>query len=113
MRQQFFDLAVLLRRQASQYILQIRIRIMPVELGTLNQAHHRSRTLARTQGAGEQPVVATDGDGANLILDPVVIDWQLPVIEKLRERTPALKAVIKVSGWPIHIDSAAALMARG
>lgn len=58
MWQQFFDLAVLPRRQASQYVLQIRIRIMPLELGTLNQAHHRSRTLARTQGAGEQPVLS-------------------------------------------------------
>ena len=60
MRQQFFDLVVLVRRQASQHIFQIGIRIMSVELGALNQTHHRSRTLPRTQGACEQPIVATD-----------------------------------------------------
>ena len=49
MRQQFFDLAVLVRRQTSQHIFQIGIRIMPVELGALNQTHHSSRPLPRTQ----------------------------------------------------------------
>jgi hypothetical protein len=72
MWQQFFDVAVLLRRHASQHILQIRIRIMSAQLGALNQTHHSSSTLARTQGASEQPVVATDGDRANLVLDPVM-----------------------------------------
>src|SRR5674476_1411382 len=109
MWQQFFDLAVLLRRQASQYILQIRIRIMPVELGTWNQAHHRSSTLPRTQGAGEQPVVATDGDGANLILDPVVIDWQLPVIQKLCQCRAALETVFMCSGGSRSIRDVSAL----
>ena len=61
MGQQFVDLAVLVRRQASQHILQIRIRIMAIEPGTLNQTHHRSGTSPRPQGAGEQPIVATDG----------------------------------------------------
>lgn len=98
MRQQFFDLAVLLRRQASQHIFQVGIRIMPIELGALNQAHHRSGALARTQGACEQPVAATIGDRANLILDPIVIDRQLRVIQKQRERTPALETVIERFG---------------
>ena len=95
MRQQFADLAVLLRRQASQHILQVRIRIMPVKPGTLNQTHHRRRTLPRTQGASKQPIAATDGNRANLVLDPVVIDWQLSVIQKLRQCRPALEAVIQ------------------
>ena len=77
MWQQFVDLAVFLRRQASQHVLQIGVWIMPVELGTLNQTHHRSRTLPRPQGTCEQPIVATNGNRANLVFDPVVIDWQL------------------------------------
>lgn len=42
---------------------------MPVELGALDETHHRSRALPRTQGAREQPVIATNGDGAYLVLD--------------------------------------------
>ena len=49
MRQQLADHAVALSRQASQHIFQIDIRIMPVELGTLDQTHDGRTTLARTQ----------------------------------------------------------------
>ena len=31
---------------------------MPVELGTLDQAHHGRRPLARAQRAREQPIIA-------------------------------------------------------
>ena len=48
MRQQFADLTVLVRGQTSQHILQIGIRVMPIEFGTLNQTHHCRRTLSRT-----------------------------------------------------------------
>lgn len=44
--QQLVDGFVLLRRQAGQHILQIGIEIMPVQLGGLDQGHHRSRPLA-------------------------------------------------------------------
>jgi hypothetical protein len=33
MRQQFFDLAIFLHRQASQHIFQVGVWIMPIELG--------------------------------------------------------------------------------
>jgi hypothetical protein len=49
MGQQLFDLAILVRRQLSQHILQIGIRIMPIEFGTLNQTHYSSRTLPRSE----------------------------------------------------------------
>ena len=39
--------------QTLQHIFQIGIRIMPIEPGTLNQAHDRCRTLARPQRARE------------------------------------------------------------
>ena len=53
---------------------------MPIELGALNQTHHRRRTLSGTQGTGEQPVISPNGNWSNLILNPVVIDWQLSII---------------------------------
>ena len=96
MWQQFFDLAVLVRRQTNQHIFQAGIGIMPVELGALNQTHHRSRALPCPQGAREQPIAAPDGNGSNLVLDPIVVDWQSAVIQKLRERTPALNFNFKV-----------------
>ena len=40
MRQQFSDLAIALSRQVGQYVFQIDIWIMPIELGTLDQTHH-------------------------------------------------------------------------
>ena len=71
---------------------------MPIEPGALNQAHDRSRTLARPQRASEQPVFSTNRDGPDLVLRPVVVDWQLSVIQETRERAPALEAVIERSG---------------
>ena len=46
MRQQLPNLTRPLHRQASKNVLQISIRIMPVELGRLDQAHQRSSALA-------------------------------------------------------------------
>ncbi len=46
MRQQSLDLACSLRRQPRQYILEISIRIMPVDARRLDQAHDRRRPLA-------------------------------------------------------------------
>ena len=49
MRQQLLDPAGRLRRQPCQHVLEVCIRVMPVELGRLNQAHHRCGTLSRPQ----------------------------------------------------------------
>jgi hypothetical protein len=35
----------------------------------MDQAHHRGGTLAGAQAAGEQPVVAANGNGTDLVLD--------------------------------------------
>lgn len=74
MRQQLLNPAIRMRGQARENIFQIGVGIMPVHLRRLDQTHHGSRTPARPQGAGEQPVLATQGDGPDLVLDPVVID---------------------------------------
>ena len=98
MGQQLFNLTVFLRRQTSQHILDIGIRVMPVEFGALNQTHHRSGALTGAQGASEQPVVATNGNRANLVLNRVIVDGQLPVIQKLCQSRPALETVIERFG---------------
>ncbi len=43
--QQLIDLTRSLRRQARQHIFEIRIRIMPIHAGGLNQVHDRSCPL--------------------------------------------------------------------
>lgn len=53
MGQQLFNLAVLVRRQARQYIFEVGIRIMSIETGTLNQAHDGGRTLPGPERAGK------------------------------------------------------------
>jgi hypothetical protein len=42
-----------MRWKAFQDVLQIRIHVMPVETGGMDQAHHRRGTLARAQAAGK------------------------------------------------------------
>ena len=98
MRQQLPNLAVLVRRQPSQHILQIRKRVMPVELGRLDQAHHGRCSLAGTQAPGKQPVVSAHGNGPDLVLDPVVVHGQLPVGGEARERCPSSDAVVQRFG---------------
>ena len=52
--QQLFDPAVQLRRQPSQHFLEVSPRLVPVELGRLQQAHHHCGPLARQLVADER-----------------------------------------------------------
>ena len=56
--QQVFDPAVELRGQSCQHILEVGPRVMPAQLGTLQQAHHDRGALAGQFAAYEQPVLA-------------------------------------------------------
>ena len=58
MRQEFMNLTGALRRQPGQNIFEVGKRIMPIEPGTLDQTHHRSSALARTQGSQRQAPAA-------------------------------------------------------
>ena len=49
MGQKFADEASFVRRQALQHVLQLRVRVEPVELGRLVQAHHRCGASTRAQ----------------------------------------------------------------
>ena len=56
--QQLFDSAVELRGQSGQNILEVGPRVMPAQLGALQQAHHHRGALACQLAAYEQPVFA-------------------------------------------------------
>ena len=49
MRQQLADHDVALRGKTCQYVFEVGIRVMPVELGALDQTHDSRTTFARTQ----------------------------------------------------------------
>ena len=68
---------------------------MPIEPGTLDQAHDGSRTLTGSERARKQPVVSSNGNRPDLVFDTVVVDRQLPVIEEPRKCAPAPEAVIQ------------------
>ena len=65
MRQQLIDVLVFGLRQPGQDILDVGVRIMPVELGRLNQAHYGGQALAGGERTREEPILALCGDPHN------------------------------------------------
>ncbi len=74
MWQQVLDAAVGPRGQLVHHVPEIGMWVMPVELGRLDQAHDGGGALARSQRSSKQPVLAPQGHGPDLVLDPVVVD---------------------------------------
>lgn len=66
--QQLLDPAVQLRGQAREDVLQVGPRLVPVELGRLQQAHHYSGPLAGQLTADEQPIAPPEGPGSDPVL---------------------------------------------
>ena len=90
MRQQCCDVACFVGRQAGQDVLEICMRFVSVELRRSEEAHDRSGALASAQRPSEQPVGPADGSWTYLILDPIVVDWYMPVFQITRQRLRAL-----------------------
>lgn len=88
MREQFANTAGGLRWQPFQDVFQIAVGIVAVEPSRVDQAHGGRSPLASAQATGEQPIFAADGNRADLVLDPGVIDGQMAIIEIARERSP-------------------------
>lgn len=61
---------------------------MPVHACRLDQAHDCGRTLTGPQASSKQPVAAPKGNGPDLVLNPVVIHGQLPIVHKPGECQP-------------------------
>jgi len=93
MREQFGDAAVRLGWQTPEHVIDVCLGVVPVHASRLDQTYHRCRPLARAQDASKQLVTAANGDGPDLVLDPIVINRQLPIINKKDECYPTLEAV--------------------
>jgi len=66
----------------------------------MDQAHHGGGTLARAQAAGEQPVVATNGNRPDLVFDSVVIGdtlhaWLLAQRQRVPDGSATAKAIAR------------------
>lgn len=89
MRQELVDAASPVRGQPREHILEIGMWVMPVHLRRLDQAHDGGRPLARARAAGKQPAIAADGNRTDLVLDPIVVHGQFPVVRESGQRHPA------------------------
>ena len=67
---------------------------MPIQARGLDQAHDRRRALAGAQRTRKEPVLAADGNRPDLVLDPVVIDGDVPIGQVMGQRRPALEGVV-------------------
>jgi hypothetical protein len=83
---QILDLAVSLCRQPGEDVLHVGIRIMPIDLGALDQAHHGGGTLTGAQRPCKKPVFSAQGGRADLVLTPVVVYGNLAVFQVVRQR---------------------------
>ena len=72
--------------QPLEHIAQVGVGIMAIEPRTLRQTHHDGGAASRASGSCMKPVVATERDGADTVLDPVVVDGQRAIIETTRQR---------------------------
>ena len=78
-RQQLANPRRRLRRQPLENVLEVGVRIVPVHLGRVHQAHDRRGTLPSAQASREEPVRAPDCNRPDLVLNPVVVARQVAV----------------------------------
>jgi hypothetical protein len=77
---------------AAKKIGEIGLRIEAIEFGGFDQRVHGDGATATGIGAGEEAVLAADGDTARRMLGEIVIEGEAPVIEATSGRGPARAA---------------------
>ncbi len=80
--------------QAGQYVGKPSLRIDIVELGGSDQRVDRGSAPAAFVGAGEGPVLSSQGSGPQLAFGGVIRHAKAPIIEEAGEGVPAVEAVI-------------------
>ena len=77
---------------------------MPIQARRLDQTHDRRRPLAGAQRAGEEPILAANGNWPDLVLDPVVIDGNVSIGQvtwpPLSRCAPSMGALLRVQVPP-------------
>lgn len=83
-REQFGDASVRVGWQAPEHVFDVCPGDAPFYSHRIDQVHHGCGTFARASAASEQPVVAANGDGPDVALDPIVVHGPLPSSAKRR-----------------------------
>ena len=71
---------------------EIGVRIDAAELAGLDQRRDDRPVLAAAVGAGEQRILAIEGDGADGALDDVGVDLDAAVVEEAGQSRPSARA---------------------
>ncbi len=71
---------------------------MAVHPRRLDEAHDRCSSLASAQATRKQPIAAADRNRSNLVLDPIVVHWQTPIVNESGECRPTPQAVVQGPG---------------
>jgi len=87
-----------LGRSALEDVFEVAIRIMPVELCGLDQAHDGCRALTGAKRSGKEPVRSSQSDWPDPVFDVVFVDGQLAIIEAADQRRATSQAVL--DGFP-------------
>jgi hypothetical protein len=66
-----------------EHVLEVSVRVVPVDACRVQQAHDGRGAFARAQAAGEQPVRPPQGNRPDVVLHPVVGDRHVAVVEEL------------------------------
>ena len=74
------------------------MRIVLVEFGRLDEAHHDSGALASAKGSGKEPVVAAQGHWPDTVLEMVVVDRQIAIVDVADQSCPATQGLLDCLG---------------
>ena len=87
--QEFGDASGRVIGDAGEHVGEIVLRVETVELGALDQRVDRRGAAAAGIGAGEQIILAANGDTAQGAFGGIVVERQPAVVEAAHQRGPA------------------------
>ena len=94
MREQGIEVFVEGGGQASEDVFKVDARIVAVGFGALDQGVEDAGGVATVFAAGEQPVLAANGDDAQGAFGSVVVDDALAVFEVAGECVPVVRQLL-------------------
>ena len=74
MRQELTAPACWLQRQLRQHVAHVDVGVVPVDGCRMQQTHDGRGALARAQAPGEEPVLPSQRNRADLVFNSVVVD---------------------------------------
>ncbi len=103
---QLIDLAVRVRGEAQQDVLQIRERCDVGEFAALDERVQQRGAASAFKAAGEEPILSTNGHDAELVLGPIVVDGDAAILDEALQRRPLIREISdRVAEWGFRQDS--------